>query len=344
MFTQDETEPMGVGGMSVTIWDWYSEELIGAGITHSDGSYDIGVDVSDSTLAWMDVGEAFEITDRYLGVFADGGYSGNGGTWKEVLLGPSGTQQNFDVIVLNTLVHGQVTDDMGHPVSEAYIDVSWDFSGYYDDQITSYIQADEQGHYQFWGLNGQEVNIYAYDSMDSFEEYNENVYIFSEVFDDYYGGYIFNYNIVLQRPESLPLTDLIENNGFEELMPWDDRYAEYWDYNTDWNHYVEFSGANIHGSGATFTAYDGENSLKITSDGMHGNINSTDVFQIVDGGVDEGAIINAGAMMMSHEDDWIGQTHGGEFSGRNNGQVYVCLLYTSPSPRDRTRSRMPSSA
>ena len=25
-------------------------------------------------------------------------------------------------------------------------------------------------------------------------------------------------------------------------------------------------------------------------------------------------------------------------------QVIVCLLYTSPSPRDRTRSRMPSSA
>ena len=26
------------------------------------------------------------------------------------------------------------------------------------------------------------------------------------------------------------------------------------------------------------------------------------------------------------------------------GRVYNCLLYTSPSPRDRTRSRMPSSA
>ena len=25
-------------------------------------------------------------------------------------------------------------------------------------------------------------------------------------------------------------------------------------------------------------------------------------------------------------------------------QVWYCLLYTSPSPRDRTRSRMPSSA
>ena len=28
----------------------------------------------------------------------------------------------------------------------------------------------------------------------------------------------------------------------------------------------------------------------------------------------------------------------------NNGTIYICLLYTSPSPRDRTRSRMPSSA
>ena len=26
------------------------------------------------------------------------------------------------------------------------------------------------------------------------------------------------------------------------------------------------------------------------------------------------------------------------------GAIFVCLLYTSPSPRDRTRSRMPSSA
>ena len=28
----------------------------------------------------------------------------------------------------------------------------------------------------------------------------------------------------------------------------------------------------------------------------------------------------------------------------NNAMLVVCLLYTSPSPRDRTRSRMPSSA
>ena len=28
----------------------------------------------------------------------------------------------------------------------------------------------------------------------------------------------------------------------------------------------------------------------------------------------------------------------------NAGFIVLCLLYTSPSPRDRTRSRMPSSA
>ena len=32
------------------------------------------------------------------------------------------------------------------------------------------------------------------------------------------------------------------------------------------------------------------------------------------------------------------------FSGGEKKRSEVCLLYTSPSPRDRTRSRMPSSA
>ena len=35
--------------------------------------------------------------------------------------------------------------------------------------------------------------------------------------------------------------------------------------------------------------------------------------------------------------DAIRERHG-------KGESYHCLLYTSPSPRDRTRSRMPSSA
>ena len=34
-----------------------------------------------------------------------------------------------------------------------------------------------------------------------------------------------------------------------------------------------------------------------------------------------------------------------EYHAKSAGvRTYTCLLYTSPSPRDRTRSRMPSSA
>ena len=31
-------------------------------------------------------------------------------------------------------------------------------------------------------------------------------------------------------------------------------------------------------------------------------------------------------------------------TNKKEDQINICLLYTSPSPRDRTRSRMPSSA
>ena len=40
--------------------------------------------------------------------------------------------------------------------------------------------------------------------------------------------------------------------------------------------------------------------------------------------------------------DDTGNTFAGVLAGKF--RVYICLLYTSPSPRDRTRSRMPSSA
>ena len=39
--------------------------------------------------------------------------------------------------------------------------------------------------------------------------------------------------------------------------------------------------------------------------------------------------------------NWLEDVHMGYEEGR---PVRSCLLYTSPSPRDRTRSRMPSSA
>ena len=36
--------------------------------------------------------------------------------------------------------------------------------------------------------------------------------------------------------------------------------------------------------------------------------------------------------------------HAGTLDPLASGLLIICLLYTSPSPRDRTRSRMPSSA
>ena len=42
---------------------------------------------------------------------------------------------------------------------------------------------------------------------------------------------------------------------------------------------------------------------------------------------------------------WPNRTEDGWFEWQGTGhQLEICLLYTSPSPRDRTRSRMPSSA
>ena len=45
-----------------------------------------------------------------------------------------------------------------------------------------------------------------------------------------------------------------------------------------------------------------------------------------------------GAAFLSFVNAWI------ELAGMLNELSRSCLLYTSPSPRDRTRSRMPSSA
>ena len=42
--------------------------------------------------------------------------------------------------------------------------------------------------------------------------------------------------------------------------------------------------------------------------------------------------------------NWTAGTAGDLVNRLEEGLITLCLLYTSPSPRDRTRSRMPSSA
>ena len=58
----------------------------------------------------------------------------------------------------------------------------------------------------------------------------------------------------------------------------------------------------------------------------------------------QGAIDNGKKIL-----DFIYNNIGNIKANNDNGlrsivEAYICLLYTSPSPRDRTRSRMPSSA
>ena len=60
-----------------------------------------------------------------------------------------------------------------------------------------------------------------------------------------------------------------------------------------------------------------------------------------------GAIFGMGSSFMQsrlHGGNRFFGTLVGGFIGMGLFAFYICLLYTSPSPRDRTRSRMPSSA
>eukprot|EP00656_Telonema_subtile_P037796 TRINITY_DN42160_c0_g1_i1.p1 TRINITY_DN42160_c0_g1~~TRINITY_DN42160_c0_g1_i1.p1 ORF type:complete len:119 (-),score=16.06 TRINITY_DN42160_c0_g1_i1:34-390(-) len=53
---------------------------------------------------------------------------------------------------------------------------------------------------------------------------------------------------------------------------------------------------------------------------------------------------HASAVMHTEYEGTLIFIHGGTDGSEIFSDLYVCLLYTSPSPRDRTRSRMPSSA
>ena len=67
---------------------------------------------------------------------------------------------------------------------------------------------------------------------------------------------------------------------------------------------------------------------------------------VADGVLSAQTVIHAGKLINGHD----GQVHNEMTIVVEDGKVksiedgYVCLLYTSPSPRDRQKSRMPSSA
>ena len=60
----------------------------------------------------------------------------------------------------------------------------------------------------------------------------------------------------------------------------------------------------------------------------------------LEGGRQTGAMVDVGVDLMATLCEMLDI----ELPPETHSQSYLCLLYTSPSPRDRTRSRMPSSA
>ena len=59
-----------------------------------------------------------------------------------------------------------------------------------------------------------------------------------------------------------------------------------------------------------------------------------------------GAAVQSGLRQEGYTVDWVRDGAAAELAIANGVYelILLCLLYTSPSPRDRTRSRMPSSA
>ena len=70
---------------------------------------------------------------------------------------------------------------------------------------------------------------------------------------------------------------------------------------------------------------------------------------LLEGGAIGRSIVPSGASTGAHEAHEL-RDGGNRYLGKgvlqavNHIEENICLLYTSPSPRDRTRSRMPSSA
>src|SRR5664280_1504658 len=65
---------------------------------------------------------------------------------------------------------------------------------------------------------------------------------------------------------------------------------------------------------------------------------------LIDGWFDSGAMPYAQAHYPFENKDNFSEMFPADYVAEGVDQTRGCLLYTSPSPRDRTRSRMPSSA
>ena len=125
-------------------------------------------------------------------------------------------------------------------------------------------------------------------------------------------------------------------------------------YSTDNVAYTNISGSDQNTTDYTFTSLTASTSytLYIRAVNVGGESDPASITQTTNQIPAPGAVTNLATTSVSHNEigvSWTAATGNPtdyEYStnGSTNTNPNTCLLYTSPSPRDRTRSRMPSSA
>jgi hypothetical protein len=111
----DTGELVGVSNMWLSIWDWYTGDMLGMGITGPDGTYDIGiVELTDYygyygpvIPIYISVDENYDMTNRYVGVFENGGWDGYGDTWiRATILKNSDITIGHIIVFVNAYIYG----------------------------------------------------------------------------------------------------------------------------------------------------------------------------------------------------------------------------------------------
>ena len=326
MMAHDSTQ--AVPGLIFTVW---SNNGASHGITGPDGHYDIGVDLGEDSWAYIYYDQQGQGSDgRLLPLFWNSSYYGGMWSgWSYYSSVPAeGVYVYTQVMVMNTLVYGQLLDPMGNPVASdsGYVDVNkyvlGDSSGYMNNAVWDFAEVDENGHYSFWTMNGTENAVFTWNS--DFGSYDSTFYVFSDMYDDELGAYLFEHNIQFLPLDPGPPVNLINNGGFEQGFDWWTIYP----YDAG-NFSVEGNGSPIYNSPneATLEVFEGEHALKMWGGYHSEGYNWTDSYQshydYVNDGV--GANIHASARLMSHQDDWIGTLDSSVHAGTN--KVYLFVSY-----------------
>ena len=292
------------------------------GVSGADGKYDIGVEFDSYAYIWQSWQQNNNWDGRHLVLFwSDNYYYDYGGSWATYIYWADGVpSEGIDVptqvVTMNTVVYGQVVDPNGNPV-ETGVNTETNIGTEYNPIYAyNYSYSDSSGNYQSWSMNGSQIRISS--EHGGFEYYDSTFVVFSEIYDEWVEAYMFNHNIEFEPLDPGPPVNLTRNGGFE-----DDYHMLHWNIYPDEssNYMVDSTGSYVYNSDQTIEAYEGDHVLKMWGGYHSDGFNVTDIYQQYTEGIDtwiEGGSITASAMMMSHPDDWIGDTSNGAATNRAN--------------------------